>query len=410
MFFPTLYLIFIFGGLVPVYVLFWMHFVMKKRRSMSFIQHIFVFTIGVAIFCASMIHLESASALSGVVPTKLEFPIEVKSVRLQDVKVPDEFHHFNPSILRVDDGKHYIITLREGNFNNCPMKDEYPKINVFSFNRVLVGVGTSREGPFKLSFVIEKPYDENGGRLQGYEDARLIPMGRLDKNGDATDDVGILVAHKNQLLFFRYNVRFDARGRSFFTKQGNESQVRLIDSREGEKQKNWMFIPPRDIKHVQETARFVQWINPLTVVEMNSNGVAHVLYKAPYISCIAPSVHGSTNFLREPDNPRKLFGLVHMRYDSYSFVAIPFYNSAIVEIEESEDGQRYHIIGMSNDFRFPASNEVNKSHRIHFPMSMMYTDSKKDTVSISMGYMDCTAHIVTVKTSDFLKSIKSFYC
>jgi len=410
MWFPTLYTMLIVGGLVPIYVVFYIYFMVKKPPCMNFFQHIFVFTIGLAIYCAICIHLGAASALAGVVPTLLEFPVHIKPVKIENAVIPEEFHHFNPCIMRVDHGKHYLISVREGNFNNCPVKHGYPKINVFSFNRVIIGAGPSREGPFKQTLVLEKPYNKDRGRLQGYEDGRFIPMGHLDENGDAIDEIGILVVEKHQLYLFRYSLSFAANGRCSMSKIGKEVHVRLLGARPSDKQKNWMFIPSLKTEGVHDKPRFVQWINPLTVVELNTSGIAREVYKAPFLSCITPRVHGSTNFLREPNNPRKLIGFVHLRYDTFSFVPIPYYNSAVLEIEESEDGNEYHITRISKDFRFPSSDNANKTHRIHFPMSMMYTDKSKQTVSISMGYMDCTSHIVTVKTADLLKVLHDFVC
>lgn len=103
-------------------------------------------------------------------------------------------------------------------------------------------------------------------------------------------------------------------------------------------------------------------------------------------------------------NQNVFIGIAHETLTSHRYFA-----SRVITMEEFKP-RHFRLTGMSDRFGIPSHNDDICVDRIHFPSSMMYADDNKETIVISMGYMDCTIHTVKVKTLDLLSSVKPLSC
>lgn len=425
--------------LLPVYVLF-IVFVVRPRRKWRAHRggRLVLYGLVAFVVCDSVLFgvvtaLQALTALSGTLPTMLPFAVRVRPVAF-DAPLPAGYHRFNPAVLTLDAGsgaargRAHLVALRESTYSNCA--DEH-YINVRSDNRVFVGASTAAAaGEFRLCTVYEGRGVAGGGAHRGYQDGRLFALGRTLVNGTPAARVGITLAVHHYMHVGEFAVRVDAAGACHVAHVHEPVPVHLRGTPPNTKQKNWMHLPPYPNPATSTTTegtnnngndtndssndgteaqrpRFVQWINPLTVVALNtSTGVAETVARAPHSAAFSDSLRGSTNFLRHPREPHRLFALVHNRDESRALVVVPYYTSAILEIHEHANGT-YSLAAVSHNFRLPAASNATISHRIHFPMSLAYADSSMQDIDIAMGYMDCTAHIVTVRTEDFLRAVES---
>ena len=435
--------------LLPVYVLFVLFVVRKGGKWGSRAgRRLVLGGLGALAVCACVLYgvaagLQALAALTSVMPALLPFAVRVQRVAFAAPQ-PAGYHRFNPAVVALGGGRAHVAALRESTLYNCA---EAHHINVRSDNRVLVGASTTGPaGAYRLCTVYARPDLAAGSAHRGYQDGRLFPLGRARvAGGEVAARLGITLAVYHSMHVGELAVRVDPAGTCHVAHLREPVPVHLRGTPIGTKQKNWMHIPPigdsnsngnnmsnddydddnnvfdvfdengsgneqrkqEHLKQEQQLPRFVQWINPLTVVALNtSTGEAEVVARAPHSAAFSDRLRGNTNFLRHPREPHRLFALVHYRDESRALVVVPYYTSAVLEIREHPNGT-YTLAGVSRHFRLPTADNATTAHRIHFPMSLAYADASMREIDIAMGYMDCTPHIVTVRTDDFIHAVES---
>jgi len=399
--------------LVPLYICFSLRLVRKKKDSpgntcvLKFGIIYFICSIASAIFIEFIVY----RLISMFIPlaTGLPFTVKVRPVDISGKTTPSGFYRYNPSMLSINNNSYHLISLREGSYKNCP--SNFINLNVRSANRLHIALGATREGPFKYSHTFERKDINPLTPHQGFEDGRLFYLGTEVNDSETITHVGLTLASHVWMYVTDFKVRVSENGEAILSDVKEPVPVHVEGTHPETKQKNWMYIPPANPSDASvQDPLFVQWLNPMTVVSVNmTSGNAKIVHESFYIPCISGQLHGNTNFLRHPTDPRKLIGIAHLRVDNSVVISNPYYSNVVVEIEQHLNNS-FVMTGISEYFRLPYDEDSQASHHIHFPMTMEYTDSSKQEIDVFMGDMDCTAHAASIKTDDLLSLIKPVKC
>lgn len=374
-------------------------------------------------------------------PTELAIALDVRPLVVADRRPPAWFHHFNPSVAtlpRGDGPALAVVAMREASLHNCPVYGAWlnPARFLHVSSRIVLGVaarGRGVGGPFRVCGVLEKRERTPNTLYQGIDDARLfVYHGACPGCGPR---LGATIVINNHMFVSRFALSPDPtttttgnnnnNGNNNGNREGegeeeeeegpcsiremHRAEVHVAGTPRGTKEKNWMHVP--DSAAAPDPApRFVQWLNPLTVVALDlATGEAAVVSRAPVRACVPRRLRGSTNLLPHPTRPGVLVGLVHEKVERYPPIVISFFTTRVVAVEARADGA-YRLVGLSRAFRLPAAPHDATAHRIQYPMSIAYTDAARSTIAVAMGYMDCTAHTLYANTTDILSLIQPLDC
>jgi len=386
--------------LIPLYVI---HTLLTVRKLKNSYADILSFHFGIIYFVFCVV---STCVIKWVcnrlivkyvpLPSLLPFNVSVRPVTIDNYPIPEGYHRFNPSMLTVNNGEYHLISLRESTYSNCP--HTIFKKNGRSTNRLHLALGSSRNGPFSFCSTFERKDVNKETTHQGFEDGRLFSLGKEVIKGKTVTHVGLTLASNHWMFATDFNLTVSKEGKCVLSDVKEPVPVYVENTSPKTKQKNWMFIPPISAATTPEKPLFVQWVNPLRVVSLDiETGLAKVVDESSFIPCLSRNLRGNTNLLRHPVDSHKLIGIIHMRFENSTIFRIPHYADAFIEIEEH--GSKYIMSAMSDFFRFPYDEETQKTHHIHFPMSMEYKSRDRREIDIFMGDMDCTALAVTIKSS-----------
>ena len=299
----------------------------------------------------------------------------------------------NPTIIKAPENNKYFVALRETSYHFCPWHNHHR----WSYeSRVVFGAADNPRGPVKYC----STFTDHSGRtmFNGPEDPRFMFITPPGNNGKKVLHITHILDGTTHLS----QVHFNISGDNCTAKETNRLQLWVSGTNKNTLQKNWMFIP--DSTTPDGKPLFAYKLNPLEVLAINmKTGEGTVVSSQPEVSCV-PKLRGTTMFLHHPTKPNTFIGIAHETLTSHRYFA-----SRVITMEEFKP-QHFRLTGMSDCFGIPSHNDDICVDRIHFPSSMMYADDNKETIVISMGYMDCTIHTVQVKTLDLLSSVKPLSC
>lgn len=319
------------------------------------------------------------------------FPFDVQELHFES-SVPLPIHSLmNPSIAPAPDGNGIIFAIRESTFHYC---NGNPIDSRMYLSHVLFGTAPTARGPIRFSSNFTHLFPENQPPIvfHGPEDPRFM---YFPNPKSPTGKSLFLMTVLNGTLHMS-RIHFNRTTEGVSIKEGNRVQLWLEGTPKHKTQKNWMHIP--DTMAPDGKPLLCYKLNPLEVVSVDlKSGAATYVSQQPQIKD-TPEIRGNTNFLHHPTKPNVFIGIGH------EIVPPGIYYSHIVSIEEYAPA-KFRLVGISDPFGLPINNTHPCVNRIHFPSSILYGDNK-ESIIIGMGYMDCTAHTVVVKTSDFLATIK----
>lgn len=358
-------------------------------------------------------------------PTGLTVPVDVNPLVVHGRAAPTWFHHFNPSVASVPSANGtsqllHVAAVREASLHNCPAYVAW--LNPLRFlhvsSRIVLAVaepGAGVGGPFRACSVLEKRERTPHTLYQGIDDARIF----VYSSSSGTPQLGATIVINNHMFVSRFEVHVrndndNGEIAECSIRETHRAAVHVAGTPRGTKEKNWMHVPDSGA-----VPRFVQRLNPLTVVALDlASGEAAVVSRAPVRTCVPRGLRGSTNLLPHPTRAGVFIGLAHEKVVRYPPIVIAFFTTRVVAVEavsgddaqQQEDEGGYRLIGMSSAFRLPAETHATTAHRIQYPMSLAYADSTRATISIAMGYMDCTAHTLDINTTDLLSLLQPLDC
>ena len=341
--------------------------------------------------CGEKFAVTQEDHLYTYVRASVPFPYDVKLLGFKNKKPEDNFYFYNPSIIGAPDNSMYYMAIRESGIHHCP---EIRNITS-TVTQVAFGVSENPRGPAKYCTTFYENSTQKG--FNGPEDPRFMYIAPPGSNGTKILHMMTLNDRKVSL----HQVHFSITKKGCSTNVTNSLQMWLNETVKQKMQKNWMFIP--DSTTADGEPLFAYKLNPLEVLGINmTTGEGTIVSSQPKLSCV-PNIRGNTMFLRHPTQSNVFFGIAHEQFLKRR------YTSRVISIEEYEP-HHFKMTGMSDWFGIPSRSGDICVNRIHFPASMMYTDNNKETIVIGMGYMDCTAHSVQVRTRDIISSIKPLSC
>lgn len=377
-------------------------------------------------------------------PTELAVAVDVAPLAVADRRAPRWFYHFNPSVAvlpRADGTALPVVAMREASLHNCPTYGAWlnPARFLHVSSRIVLGVaarGRGVGGPYRVCSVLEKRERTPNTLYQGIDDARLFvyhgpcPGAGAEGAGAGTGTecparLGATIIINNHMFVSRFAVDYKDSGNSTAEtteaagaeeeeapcsiRETHRAEVHVAGTARGTKEKNWMYVPD-SAGAPRGAPRFVQWLNPLAVVDLDlATGEAAVVSRGAVRACVPRRLRGSTNLLPHPTRPRVFVGLAHEKTERYPPIVISFFTTRVVAVEERADGS-YALAAVSHAFRLPVAPHAATAHRIQYPMSLAYTDAARTTVSVAMGYMDCTAHTLYFNTTDLLSLLRPLDC
>eukprot|EP00727_Mastigamoeba_balamuthi_P008126 m51a1_g3934 hypothetical protein (431) ;mRNA; r:238461-240311 len=191
-------------------------------------------------------------------------------------------------------------------------------------------------------------------------------------------------------------------------------RVRVWPLARGVWRRDWMHLPFASAP-ASSPARlaFVRSLSPLSIVAVNpSTGHTTLIFAENRSSAsVSGRLVGGTNFLPHPSDENKYFGLVLETEERSTILRVNIERSwtHVVEIERVAGGA-WRVSAVSGRVSIPATMEERESgrvQRLHKAMSMVYERrGSTEHVLVGVGHMDCTAHVVRVKTSDLLSTLK----
>eukprot|EP00727_Mastigamoeba_balamuthi_P010998 m51a1_g6520 hypothetical protein (403) ;mRNA; f:278640-280635 len=323
------------------------------------------------------------------VPSGIDFEVR-SSVLAMDRPSESGYYLFNPSLARYRGS--LVLAIREGNLNNCPSFASWLDLRRFAKvdSRVLLARAPDSAAALARPLHAQRTLtnDAEGVFYHGVDDPRVIV-------GPDNASLYATVVQNNRLFVSTFSDNLE-----------ETMRVKVVPQWPGAypKQKNWMHVPRPQQR--AGSLLFVQWLNPLALAELDpATGHARLAFATNRTVDMPAGLRGSTNFIPHPTIPGRYFAIAHEKEELYPPIVISFFKSRMVEIEEREG--EWAVTGMSDPFALPSGAETTRVHRIHYPTSMVYeSDADKATLMIGMGFMDCSAHIVHVRTADLLALIK----
>ena len=340
-------------------------------------------------------HLCTSSLNQLLLCAHTPFPFDVQQLLFESRAPLPDFSFMNPSIMPAPDGHGFIFAIRETSCHSC--HGHVNNHHVY-YSTVLFGYAPTARGPMhysgNFSHIIKWKVTVH---FQGPEDPRFMSF--PDPNNPKRKGLYLMTVlggtlHMSHLVFNRTQD-------GVFIHENGHVQLWLKGTFKSKPQKNWMYIPDAVAQNGHPLLCYK--LNPMEVVSVDLNsGLATYVSQQPKNKCV-PNLRGSSNFLHHPTKPNIFTGIGHE-----TILPEGVYYSRIVSMEEYAP-MKFRLVGMSDRFGLP----TNKSHTcvncIHYPSSISYTDNK-ETITIGMGYMDCTVHTVVVKTSHFLNALKPVPC
>ena len=293
------------------------------------------------------------------------------------------------------DGRGFIFAIRESSCHYCPGHVNNHRV-YYSF--VLFGYAPTARGP--MQYVGKFSRIMRGRKrlsYQGPEDPRFMFF--PDPNNTSKKGLFLMTVLNGTLHMSR--LHFNRTKDTVSIREDGRVQLWLKGTDRFKPQKNWMYIPDAVAPNGQPLLCYK--LNPMEVVSVNlNNGTATYVSRQPKNKCV-PNLRGSSNFLRHPTKPNVFIGIGHE-----TILPEGVYYSRVVSMEEYAPN-KFRLVGMSDRFGIPTNNTHTCVNRIHYPSSISYADNK-ETITIGMGYMDCTVHTAVVKTTHFLAAIKPVSC
>ena len=325
--------------------------------------------------------------------TNTIFPFDVQLLTMIDKQPEKNFSFFNPSIIASTEENKYFVAIREADFNYC--LDRSNMTPPFQ-SRIHLGISDNPRGPAKYCSTFTEFIEDVS--FSGPEDPRFIYVTDPGNNGKKNLYINYVLDGTMHLSQVHFHISED----NCTAQETNRLQMWMSGTDKDTVQKNWMFIP--DSTTSDGRPLFVFKLNPLKVIAINmETGEGNTVSSQPQLGCV-PNLRGSSMFLHHPTKPNVFIGIAHETVGKRRN-----YYSRVITIEEFEP-QHFRLTGMSDRFGIPEHNDDICMHNTFIISSMTYTDNNKETIVISMGYMDCTPHSVQVKTSDLLSSVKPLSC